>query len=244
MRNHRPGVAGLCLLAILCSMAFATTSAQAETGANWMVNGANINSTLLPTVQVKEVENLPGTKERHLVLLGMIMGVNFEILCTGMTLVEAVLKASGGSLGKARFSGCATLIKGSESKACQPKGESKEAGVIVTRLLQDLIVLHTLAGGGVEALDRIEPEEGSVILTFQTGAECSFGELIELRGTFFAKDCNNQFQAEQITHLFVQGPLTKLFLNLNPANVANVDGSVVTELSGKHAGLTWSGLPG
>jgi hypothetical protein len=209
-----------------------------------MVNGTNINSTLLPSVQIKEVEPLPGTKESHLVLLGTIAKANFEILCTGMTLVEAVLKASGASLGKARFTGCATFIKGSESKACQPKGETKEAGVIVTRALEDLIVLHTLAGGGTVPLDRIEPEEGSVILTFQTGAECSLGNLIELRGKFFAKDCSEQLQFEQIGHLFVQGPLTELFINLNPANVANVDGSVVAELAGAHAGLKWSGLPG
>jgi hypothetical protein len=243
MRKPRPGVTSLCLLVALCLAALTIVPAQAETGANWMVNGANISSTLLPSVQIKEIENIPGTDDHHLVLLGTIAKVNFEILCTGMTLVEAVLKANGSSLGKGRFTGCATLIKGSESKACQPKGETKEAGVIVTKLLQGLIVLHTLAGGGAIPLVRIEPEEGSVILSFQTGAECSFGELIELRGKFFAKDCSEQFRLEFAGHLFVQGPLTELFINLNPANVANVDGSVVAELSGKHAGLAWSGLP-
>jgi hypothetical protein len=245
MRKPRPSVIGLCLLVALCLLALTAAPAQPETGANWMVNGANINSTLLPSVQIKEVETLPATKIRHLVLLGTIAGANFEVLCTGMTLVEAVLKAAGGSLGKARFTGCVTLIKGAESKACLPKGETKEAGVILTRSLSDLIVLHTPAGGGAAVtLDRIEPEEGSVILSFQTSEECSLGPVIELRGKFFAKDGSEALPTELVTHLFVQGPLTELFINLNPANVANVDGSVVAELSGAHVGLKWSGLPG
>ena len=151
--------------------------------------------------------------------------------------MEAVLnKAAGGSLGKARFTGCVTTAKGAESKACLPKGETKEAGVILTKSLSDLIVLHTPAGGGAAVtLDRIEPEEGSgAILSFQTSEEYRrLGPVIELREKFFAKDGSEALPTELVTHLFVQGPLTELFINLNPANVANVDGSVVAELSGR-----------
>jgi hypothetical protein len=244
MRKYPLGVAGFCLLTALCLVAFTAVAAQAETGANWMVSGANIDATLLPPVQIVEVEKLPKTEIRHLVLLGKIAAVNFEILCTGMTLVEAVLKVNGGSLGKARFTGCVTLIGGVESKVCKPVGETKEAGVIVTKALEDLIVLHTPSGGATVPLDRIQPEEGSVILSFNTSEECAIGQLIELRGTFFAADCNGKLESENLTHLFIQGPLTKLFLNLHPEDVANVDGSVVAELVGPHKGRTWSGLPG
>lgn len=243
MRKHPFGVAGICLLTALCSIAFTAVSAQAEKGANWMVNGANINSTLLPSPQITEVEKLPKTEVRHLVLLGKIGTVNFEILCTGMTLLEAVLKVNGGSLGKGRFTGCVTLIKGVESKVCKPTGETGEAGVIVTRALEDLIVLHTFPGGVTIPLDRIQPEVGSVILSFKTSEECAFGQVIELRGTFFAEDCSGELGVEKLAHLFNQGPLTELFFNLNPANVANVDGSVIAELTGAHKGMTWSGLP-
>lgn len=244
MRMHARRAAGIFLLTALCSIAFIVVTAQAEKGANWMVNGANINATLLPSPQITEIEKLPKSEVRHLVLLGKIGLTNFEILCTGMTLVEAVLKANGGSLGKGRFTGCVTLINGMESKVCKPTGETSEAGVIVTRALEDLIVLHTFPGGVTIALDRIQPEEGSVILSFKTGEACAIGQVIELRGTFFAEDCSGELQIEKVTHLFNQAPLTELFFNLNRENVANVDGSVIAELTGAHSGMTWSGLPG
>jgi hypothetical protein len=246
MKTHGLRVVGPFLLALLGLLALAGTSAQAETGANWMVNGANINATLLPSVQIKEVEKLPGTELRHLVLLTTILKINVEILCTGMTLVNSELKAGGSSLGKGRFTGCVVFLNGTESASCLPHTEAEAGGVLQTRLLKDLIVLHEPSPGVKSTLDRIEPEEGNIIMTLTESEACPIGEQIPLRGKFYAEDCNAEFQIERLTHLFIQGPLTELWVTSvnNAEHRANVDGSVVAELSGAHAGLTWSALPG
>lgn len=248
MRKHRFGIAGLSLLTALGLMAFSVTLAQAETGANWRVNGANINATLLPEVQINEIEVLPGTAERHLVMLTMVGASPVELLCSGMTLEETKLKTSGSSLGKGRFTGCIIFINGKLSTPCEPhsgKGKEEEAGVILTRLLKGLIVLHLVSPGVTSTLNRIEPEEGNIIVTLTLGkgegGECAIGQAASITGKLYLEDCNAEFQIEAVKHLFIQGPLTALsFLG----GGANIDGSVWAQLVGAmHAGLKWSGTP-
>jgi hypothetical protein len=168
-----------------------------------------------------------------------------------MTLVEPALKAEGKSLGKGRFTGCRWLLylegKEEELKECSVKTESEEAGVIQTRLLKDQLVLHTFAGGATTALDRIEPEEGIIIATLKSsGAECLLPASLSLNGVLYIEDCNAEFQQERVTHLFIQGPLTSLFVGADTVEhlETSIDGSVVALLTGAHAGLNWSGLPG
>lgn len=245
MRKHRLALSGLSMLAALWLVASIATSAQAETGANWMINGSNIaNEMLLPPVEINEIENINGG--RHLVLLTTV-GVNtIAVLCTGLTLEEIKLKLTGSSLGKARFTGCTFLANGKVASACTPYPEKEEGeegiGRILTRLLKGLIVLHSPAPGTFTTLNRIEPEEGNIIVSFNLGLEeeCAYGALVSVTGKLFLEDGEGEFKQEKVRHLFLQGPLTALtFLN----NAANIDGSVITLLSGGHAGLKWSGLP-
>ena len=250
MTRQRRRIAYLCLAASLALMALAAGSARAADPA-WMVNGANINATLLPSVAIKEIEPLPGTGTRHLVLLTKVVGLEVGLLCTTMTLVEPALKAEGKSLGKGRFTGCRWVIylegKGEEElKGCSVKSETEAAGVIQTRLLKDQLVLHTFAGGATVGLDRIEPEEGIIIANLKTTGECSLPEALTLNGVLYVEDCNAELQQERETHLFIQGPLTSLWLGKDTVEhlETSIDGSVVALLAGAHAGMTWSGLPG
>jgi hypothetical protein len=239
MKNHGfRGVIGLCLMAAVALMAFAA-SAQAEAGAKWLIEKADhtvvtAGPTLEPEVGVKEVEN------KTVTLLSKVLGSLFHILCTGVTFESAVLKAEGSSLGKIRFSGCVEIIGGTIQAACEPH-TGTEKGIILTKLLKDLIVLHE----GAEGYDRLEPEEGTTFVTVESSAECSVGEKVPVIGKFTFKDCKLEGRVLKVDHLAEEfAPLTELWVISKTAeHVAHIDGSVILALTGTHAGLLWAGDP-
>jgi len=247
---------GLCL-ALAGLMAVGAGSAQAEVGAKWLVAGTTV-TTLLPELQ--------GTLENsHGQLLGEIAGVGIHILCTSIALVATNhLLAEGGWLGKILFNGCEILrLKTLNNpatlellKPCLPK----TLGVndhIVTNQLKGLIRLHLLLVKeiiegkevtldlGLDTIFMLEPNEGTIFTTIETGEECAFGEKIKVEGKFALKDCANAFLTDQVTHLLEEfAPLTELYLNGNKANKGTLDGSTNVSLAGVHKGLTWAGHPG
>jgi len=210
-------------------------SAQAETGAFWLVNGAKISESLLPT--------LGGSQEGTGKLLAKIGANEFHITCTGFNPIEAHLVEPNGSLlGKIEYTGCkffqlnAGLTVATELSACEPLDGTKK-GVILTVELKGLIVLNA----GVQAL-LLEPKVGTTWFTYVSSAECAFGKQITVGGKLALKDCENAFLTDKVKHLLEEyGPLTTLFINGNAANVAKIDGSVIIELSGAHKGLTFAG---
>jgi hypothetical protein len=209
-------------------MALAAGVAQAEVGSNWMVSGANITS-LLPEVQVKEVEN-----NTISLLFTTKGGTKVEILCTQMLWLGAKLHSAGKvDLFKMLFHGCITKLNGAVSGACQPSdGTSK--GLILTLGLEGLIILHNGTG-----LLRITPEDG-VFTHILLGEECAIGEELLESGVLTLKDCQGRFSVEQVEHLFEQGPLTTMTTVGVPSSF---DGSFILRLAGPHLGLPWSGLP-
>jgi hypothetical protein len=231
-------VIGLCTMAALVLMAFAA-SAQAEVGAKWLIEKSNsvvvtAGPTLEPGIGVKEVEN------RTVTLLSKVLGQKFEILCTGMNFENAVLKAEGGSLGKIKFTGCVEIVNGTIQPACEPH-TGTEKGVILTKLLKDLIVLHE----GPEGYDRLEPEEGTTLVTVESGEECSVGPKIPIIGKIVFEDCKVEGRILKVDHLIEEfTPLTELWIiSKTVEHLAHIDGSVILTLIGEHAGLKWAGDP-
>jgi hypothetical protein len=227
-------MASLCLVAA-SAMAVAAGSAQAEVGSHWNVNSSSISSTLLPEVETALENN-------HGVLLTKILGSKVEVLCTATRLENAVLKSEGGALGKFKFSGCVILVGGVVQPACEPRN-GLEKGVILTKLLKDLIVLEA---GGVagEAYDLIAPDEGTLLALITTTEECSIGSDIPIIGEFVAKDCNLEHKVEKVIHLFEEGPGTTLWaISKTEEHKATIDGSANAFLEGAHRGLKWSGTP-
>ena len=220
-------------------MAVGASSAQAETGAYWLVKGVKV-TTLLPEL-VGELEN------GHGVALGEIGGVGMHTLCTGISFaVGNHLLAEGGLLGKILFSGCKLLklktLNGVTEvlKACEPPG-----GDLVTELAKGLIRLHKLGDGTVHTIILLEPSVGTTFGIANTSEECAFGEKITYSGKLALKDCQNAFLTDQVTHLFEEfAPLTEIYLNGNKANKSTIDGSINASLTGEHKGLTWAGHPG
>jgi hypothetical protein len=250
MRKYGLRMAGLCMAAALSVMAFAAASAQAEVGSHWNVNGSAISATLLP---VPEAELTKTSGSLHGVLLSKILGSKFEILCTAVHFKEAVLKSEGGSLGKIEFTGCVELVGGVLQPACEPHTGTQK-GVIVTKLLKDLIVL--VAGGVAgEGYDRLEPEEGSTFTTVESSEECSVGEKVPVIGKFIFQDCGatsenpaacttHEGKVEKVKHFTREGPGTELWvISKTEEHKATIDGGAEVFLTGSHVGLKWSGTP-
>jgi hypothetical protein len=240
---------GLCAL-IVGLMAIATSAAQAEPGATWVIKTAEPNSQLLnipgandllPLVGVKSIENNTAS-----LLFTTGGGTKVEILCTSVELVEDVkLGASGKlTLGRAIFHGCLTKLNGSLSKPCEPFSEPggvKKPGLVESLKAEGLIVLHlTGVGTNVEPLVKITPDEGNVFAHIKLGEECSIGEEVLVAGSLFIKDCNNEFTVEKVEHLIQQHSLTSLTALGQPATI---DGTALVALEGAHEGLKWAGLP-
>lgn len=250
MKKHGLRVAGICAGLAIGITLLAVASAQAEVGAHWNVNGAAISKTLLPNFETELEGN-------HLVLLTHILGSPVETLCTAMHFEEGVLKEEGSTLGKVRFSGCIQKVNGTVQSACEPHNGA-EKGVILTKLLKGLIVLHTLATGTVDSLYRIEPEEGSVWVTTETSTECSVGSKISLLGTLYLGDCAKELAVEKVVHLLTaEGckestkcgeveesmPTELWYISKTTEHKVTVDGSLNVSLVREHEGLKWSGTP-
>lgn len=234
-------VLGLCALA-LGLMAVVASAAQAEAGANWKVNGSNVTLALLPSFQVKELENKTAS-----LLFTTAGGTKVEILCTaakvldGLTTNDAKLGPEGKvDLGKAHFSGCLTKLNGVTSPPCEPfTGANK--GLLLTETATGLIRLHPAGGQPVIELKPENAEERFV--TFTLGEECAIGEKVPIAGLLFLKDCKSEGKVELVEHLVEElKELTKLTALGQPATL---DGSVFIKLSGAtHTGLKFSGIPG
>ncbi len=224
---------GLSLLAVLGLIAFAA-SAQAEPTANWRVNGANVNSTLLPQAQIKEVENKTGS-----LLFTTKSGVKVEILCTTIKLSGAKLKTTGSTTeGVAQFEGCLTKLNGTVSANCKPKTSTEPSGTIRTNNFLGLLLLQS---AGVPVV-QLKPETGTVWVTIELGELCAIGEFEPVEGVFNAQDCKGATATELVDHLMEQGPGTTLTVLGQPATI---DGSALVALTGAtHTGLKWSGVAG
>ncbi len=224
-------VLGICGL-VLGLVVFNTTGVQAEKGANWMVNGANITGALLPEVQINEVVG------KDIALVGTTSGgTKIEILCTSAAFINAKLEAEGtvSSGNVTKFTGCITKFNGVVSKTCEPRTAGAEKGVVVSEPLKGLLVLHE-----GKPLIKFAPVKGETFVNFSFGELCSLGEVVPVTGTSTVKESKGTWTTELVEHLVEQGPLSTLTFCGQPAIVV---GLAVLKLTGAHTGLKWSALP-
>jgi hypothetical protein len=248
MTRSRLGLKVLGLSALLVgTMAFASSAAQGESGSHWNVNGSFISSTLLPELQVKELEN------NDITLLSKLSGKLMELLCTGAAFSGVKLGAEGkiDNGGSILFTGCIFKWGGVVQPKCVPHSAGSPEGPIKTLPFHGLIQLHEVEVGKKEGTVLLLPDMGETFQTFIFGKEgelneCSAGEKMPWSGKLSLKDCLKSFSTEQVSHLFVENSgLTDLwFLNKTAEHKITVDGSAVLALAGaSHLGLKWSGTP-
>jgi hypothetical protein len=226
MTRSRLSLQALGLWAIVL-MTFATV-AQAEKGAQWMVNGKNIeNGTLKPLLQ--------STVESDMVFLFTLGGIAVKVLCKAMELVNFSLLAEGSlSEGKIKFSQCVTIVKESVVLPCLPN-TGGAVDVIESSAGAGLFVLV----GGVGMI-LFKPAKGEFFTVFKTSEECALGADIKIEGELVLKDCQNKFKEEATTHLLEADPSSTLKVGSKPATL---EGSLNVKLVGEHSNLQWSGLP-
>jgi len=225
-------------------MAVIASSAQAKP--EWMVNGTNVtNSTLLPKLEVKEVEQ--GTAS----LLSTVGTVKTEILCTEADLKEFSLDKEGKlTHGKVVFLHCKMFLNGILSSPCEPytelTGSVIDHGTIETNKFKGIIELHEPSAGVHVAVINLQPLNGGdePFVNLLLGEECAIGENLPILGKLVLEDCNGKAETEEVEHLVQENKaLTKLFvIDLNAAHAATLDGSAWLRLGGTHAGLKWSAL--
>lgn len=225
-----------------CLMAFGVDVAQAEPGAAWIVNGSPITNALKVQGQASLVGN-------HGIVLVKIGLSTVEILCTTLEFAHALLEESGSGKGKIGVKGCVTKLNGKEATACLPHSPGSPEGTIITNSGTGLIVLHSTSGGhvllhsvkgGNVDLVVLLPEAGGAFVTLQFGTGgCSIGNNIEITGTLFVKDSQEEGLVDKVTHEVEEGPLTKLLFGANPMKI---DGKLKVFLGGPHAGMTVSGI--
>lgn len=231
-------VLALCGL-VLGLMAFTASAAQAEPGARWwIVNASGQLVELEATVQTT-LENSHGS------LLTKIAGVSVQFLCTAQELTGAKLQKNG-SISKGsqvKYTGCVTLLKGAKSEACVPISGGVK-GVIVTKKLHGLLILHKLVSGVTDHRILILPDEGEIFATIEMGEECSIGTKVNVIGTHLVlKDCLDKLLEHLVIHLLEEDKeLTKLWaISKTVEHEATLDGSVFAFLIGEHLNLKWSG---
>jgi hypothetical protein len=108
--------------------------------------------------------------------------------------------------------------------------------VVVSEPLKGLLILHE-----GKPLIRFDPVKGETFVVFEFSEECALGGNVPVTGTSTVKDVNGEFSTEAVNHTVEQGPLSSLTFCKNSAIVT---GSAVLQLTGTHAGVKWSALPG
>jgi len=223
-------ILGLCGLA-LGLMCFMSSAAQAQAGAAWRVNGANITAPLKPGIK-GVVEN------EALSLLSKILGIAVKILCKALSMTSTLGTEGGVNEGKMQYSGCATFLEGSAtaSAPCLPKTAGVN-DVIETNAVLGLLVL---VGGVGEIL--IKPsKEGGPLVVIESSAECAVGQKMTITGEIYLKDCQGKIKDELVTHLLEPDNVNSTVKISGQATV--YDGSLNVTLTGAHNGLKWSGQP-
>jgi hypothetical protein len=251
MISSRLELKALGLFAMLVGMfAFAGT-AQAESGASWLVNGAKFAETLLPTVEAET-----DVKE---VLLTTLGGKEVDISCETILLVGAhLVEPNGKILGKIIFHGCDFLTlnggKATLLKVCEPfVGANK--GLIETQVFTGLIKLHE-----EKPVLVAKPPAGGLFATINLPEECAFGEEMKigngenkltkkiLEAQFAWKDCKagvseckeSAALVDTVKHLVEELPtLTSLYVNQGETK-ATIMGSAWAFLGEPHKGATFA----
>ncbi|MDX6608947.1 MAG: hypothetical protein QOF85_872 [Solirubrobacterales bacterium] len=270
MARSRLGLKALGLCALVFGLiVVAAGTVQAEATSKWVLVKPSIelltvgvpNDTLLPEVQISEIEELKDEKDpgKHLVLLTKSGTNTITLLCSAAELENAAgtgppkLLLEGSILGRAKFTGCIFKINGTTQSVCKPHSKGSAEGTILTERVKGLIVLHELAGGIKDATVLLQPEdkEGKTITTFVTvilgvegASECAVGELLSVGGELILADGQGTFTTEQATHLIEEFKGLQKLWAFKSDNPASIDGSVVVELVGEHKGLNWAGIPG
>jgi len=212
----------LVMFGALGVMAFAATSAQAQT-TGWLLNGSFITVTKEVSAAIHPLAD----GKKHSVLLTTIGATNtpIEVLCEVLKVDDGLIFAGAAPEGLAilLYTECKTFLNKSatESKPCKPQEP-------ITAEVKFHAILHT----SKEAEDKgdgktyllFQPEKElftTILLGPSVGNECSVGTKIPIKGELVAECLNESLEKngsltdyclENLTHHLIQEAPKKLFL--------------------------------
>jgi hypothetical protein len=222
------------LALVIALMAFGATAAQAEPGAYWLVNGADVGKSLLPGVQARK-------DTTHITFLVKVGVSTADILCSEVKLAGAKLHELGRFTGKMHYEGCVTILNGNPANNCKPKSPGATVGLIETNALDGLLKLHASADGTKHEQLELKPTVGTTFVTIELGALCAVGNKFDVTGKLLFEDGSSEGLVDKIEHLFEEGPLSAL---LRGPNQMTIDGGFWMFLTGEHEGMTFAGHAG
>ncbi len=239
MIRSRLGLKALFLSGLVLGlMAMSSSAAQAsEAAAKWLLDGVDIGANR-PQLVIKEIEGKTASLE-----FTTKGGTNVLILCTTAEFDEGgKLEPEGKlSLGRIKFKGCVTLLNEVVSAACKPAGggTAAKSGEILS-----------LKGKGEILLDetkervKISPDEGTKFAVIELGATCAIGETVNVEGSLWIRDCNNQELVDAIEHLIVEATGASLEGLKALGQPAKILGSAWMILGAPFTGHTFAGHAG
>jgi len=230
-------------------MAFAASSAQAETGAKWLIL-ETVGGNLVPQTEMAlGAERLEGSLENSTAsLLSEIGGTKISIKCTAVSLVNAIPAVNGGVREGARiqFTGCTVLGGGAngletEFTKCEVKTEGGPTGFFKTTLSHALLKLN----GNDDILLFLPDNAEGLLFKLEMGTTCAFGNEVKIFGKFAVQDCggNTKSLEHLATHLvseYTAATKIKLFKPEPNGTTARIDGSINASLA---SGRQFSGDP-
>jgi hypothetical protein len=218
-------------------------------GLKWGAAGVAETSWLVldPEIEGKALEGakaaLAGKIEGSEVTLSThLLGMGVKVPCTSVELIGANIESTSTLTSglKAKFTGCKLL--NSESKPieeCVAKTKGQAAGTVETNALKG-----QLMKGEKEGLLKVEPKEGTALITIEVGESCLLAPNISVNGTLLLKDGKGLLETNATEHLFQEAAGTELWVGTKTAEhlMTTLQGSGNASLSGEHAKQAWGGM--
>jgi len=219
------------MFAALGVMAFAATSAQAQTG--WLLNGAFI--TVNKSFEGKIHPLADGKK--HAVLLTTIGATNtpIDILCETLTVATGTLVAGAAAetTGELKFTNCATFLNHSATASipCKPQEPIVATG-------KGHAILHTSKeaedkGDGKTYLLFEPKEKGGNFSVIKLGPavenECSVGTSITVSGELVAECLNEKLEKNTAETDYCLADMTNHLLQEAPKKLFLLEGTIPSE---------------
>jgi hypothetical protein len=221
-----PGVIGLCLLALLGSLALTAGVAQAK--GHFYVEIGKEKILLTKIIEAKGEEDV--------MLKLLVEALNLEVLCGEFKTDEGLMKPEGSTLAALLFDQCDALsISPLQQLPCTVEVE--------TARVKDLLILHN--GKTYDLFVAENTGEPLTTIHFK-GAECVLPETMKLTGSAVAQECAPSTMETYLTkHLIEQAPAALFPADVMKlgVNTARLDGSVwVSAINGLHEGRPFAAL--
>lgn len=207
-----------------------------ETKPSWLVLDPEIEGKALEGVKAALAGKIEGSE---VTLSTHLLGIGVKVPCTSVELIGANLESTSALTSgfKAKFKGCKLL--NSESKPieeCVAKTAGQAAGTVETNALKGELVK-----GEKEGLLKVEPKEGTALMSIEVGESCLLAPSIAVNGTLLLKDGKGLLETNATEHLLQEATGTELWVGKKTTEhlMTTLQGSGIASLS---TGQAWGGM--